>query len=93
MKKKIMIGLMIAAIGCSFVGCGETDCKYTNEEGVQTPSVLKEINENLSYDTSTNIVYYFYSWKDSSFMSPYISKDGTYCKYENGKVVPLEKGE
>lgn len=26
-------------------------------------------------------------------MCPYISKDGQYCKYEDGKVIPLEKGE
>lgn len=88
MKKKIMIGLMVAAIGCSFVGCG--DHKYVNEDGLEVSSDFEEINSNLSYDKETRIVYYI---SYSGYMSPYISKDGAYCKYKNGKVVPLEKGE
>lgn len=99
MKKKIIIGLMVAAIGCSFVGCEESGSnqEYTNEEGVKVSSTLEKINNNLVYDRSTHIVYYKhysdYEHYSYAYMSPYISKDGTYCKYEDGKVVPLEKGE
>lgn len=101
MKKKIIIGLMVAAIGCSFVGCVDEESggnqEYINEEGVKVSSTLKKINNNLVYDRSTHIVYYKhysdYKYYTYAYMSPYISKDGTYCKYENGKIVPLEKGE
>lgn len=24
-------------------------------------------------------------------MTPYLSKDGRYCRYEKGKIVPIEK--
>lgn len=85
MKKKIMIGLIVAAIGCSFVGCEEVSAE------------LRKINDYLSYSEETGIVYYCFDKGAgdyaTGYMSPYISKDGTYCKYENGKVVSLEKGE
>lgn len=97
MKKKIVIGLIVAAIGCSFVGCAEVSDTYTNNEGSKVSAELRKINDYLSYSEETGIVYYCFDKGvgdyATGYMSPYISKDGTYCKYENGKVVPLEEGE
>jgi hypothetical protein len=54
---------------------------------------MEDINGELKYDTQTKIVYYRYVGGHVAYMCPYISKDGQYCKYEDGKVIPLEKGE
>ena len=61
----------------------------------QRDSTLIEINNNLSYDKSTKIVYWYFEdgggRMSTGFMSPYISKDGRYCRYEKGKIIPIEK--
>lgn len=70
---------------------------YKDESDTQQSAVLVDINNILSYDNSTRIVYWYF--KDGAgrtstgFMSPYISKDGRYCRYEKGKIVPIERRE
>lgn len=70
---------------------------YKDESDTQQSAALVDINNNLSYDNSTRIVYWYF--KDGAgrtstgFMSPYISKDGRYCRYEKGKIVPIERRE
>lgn len=91
MKKKLLIGCMIVVMSCMLAGCGGNE--YTNEDGVRQETSLEEINDMLSYDIETHIVYYCFMRGYKGYLSPYISKDGQYCKYENGKVIPLEKGE
>lgn len=91
MKKKLLIGYMIVIMGCTLAGCGGRT--YTNEDGVRQEVSLEEINDILSYDIETHIVYYYFLRGYTGYLSPYLSKDGRYCKYENGKIIPLEKGE
>ena len=68
-----------------------------DESDTQQSAALVDINNILSYDNSTRIVYWYF--KDGAgrtstgFMSPYISKDGRYCRYEKGKIVPIERRE
>ncbi len=65
------------------------------QNDTQQDSVLIEINNNLSYDKTTKIVYWYFEdgggRMSTGFMSPYISKDGRYCRYEKGKIMPIEK--
>lgn len=62
---------------------------------VQRDSTLTKINNSLSYDKSTKIVYWYFEngggRMSTGFMSPYISKDGRYCRYEKVKIIPIEK--
>ena len=91
MRKRILIGCMAVIIGCMLAGCG--DRTYHDENGTEKSIEFKWINDGLVFDKSTHIVYYKYNEAERMYMCPYISKDGQYCKYENGKVVPLERGE
>lgn len=65
------------------------------QNDAQRDSTLTKINNNLSYDKSTKIVYWYFEdgggRMSTGFMSPYISKDGRYCRYEKEKIVPIEK--
>ena len=67
------------------------------QNDAQRDSTLIEINNNLSYDKSTKIVYWYFEdgggRMSTGFMSPYISKDGRYCRYDKGKIVPIERRE
>lgn len=70
---------------------------YKDESNTQQSAALVDINNNLSYDNSTRIVYWYFEdgagRTSTGFMSPYISKDGRYCRYEKGKIVPIERRE
>lgn len=91
MKKILFIVFSIAIMSCMLAGCEE------KESNTQQSAALININNILSYDNSTRIVYWYF--KDGAgrtstgFMSPYISKDGRYCRYEKGKIVPIERRE
>lgn len=98
MKKILFIVFSIAIMSCMLVGCEEKESNtYKDESDTQQSAVLVDINNILSYDNSTRIVYWYF--KDGAgrtstgFMSPYISKDGRYCRYEKGKIVPVERRE
>lgn len=95
MKNILFIVITMAIMSCMLVGCEETSTTYKDKSGTQQESVLVRINNNLAYDNTTKVVYWYF--KDGAgrtstgFMSPYISKDGRYCRYEKGKIVPIEK--
>lgn len=76
-------------MSCVLVGCNAISRQDNN--GNELP-VLKTISNNASdivYDTETKIVY----WDTYGSLTPYLSKDGRYCKYEKGKIVPIERRE
>lgn len=76
-------------MSCVLVGCNAISRQDNN--GNELP-VLKTISNNASdivYDTETKIVY----WDTYGSLTPYLSKDGRYCKYKKGKIVPIERRE
>lgn len=91
MRKRVLIGCMTVIMGCMLAGCGSQT--YHDVNGDSKSIKFGRITDILIYDNETKIVYYKYANGYEAYMSPYISKDGRYCKYKNGKVVPLEKGE
>ena len=52
---------------------------------------------SLAYNKTTNIVYYFFGTYEPlneragwmSFMTPYISENGHFCKYLDGAIVEI----
>lgn len=97
MKKIHFMVITMAIMSCMLVGCGQKSTTHKDKSETQQDSVLVEINNNLSYDSSTKIVYWYFEdgagRTSTGFMSPYISKDGRYCRYEKGKIVPIERRE
>lgn len=105
MKNILFIVITMAIMSCMLVGCEEKESNtykdesdtYKDESDTQQSAALVDINNNLSYDNSTRIVYWYFEdgagRTSTGFMSPYISKDGRYCRYEKGKIVPVERRE
>ena len=89
MRKGILIGCMAVIMGCMLVGC-DARPHYADENNNDQITDFNQINEVLWYDSATKVVYYY---PHGRFLCPYISKDGQYCKYEDGQVVPLKKEE
>ena len=89
MKKILFVVFSITIMSCVLVGCNAISRQDNN--GNELP-VLKTISNNASdivYDTETKIVY----WDTYGSLTPYLSKDGRYCKYKKGKIVPIERRE
>ena len=98
MKKILFIVFSLAIFSGWLEGCGWKECNtYMDEGDTQQSAALININNILSYDNSTRIVYWYFEdgagRTSTGFMSPYISKDGRYCRYEKGKIVPIERRE
>ena len=85
MKKIHFIVITMAIMSCMLVGC-DTSQIYNNGNKLPT---LEAITGDISYDTKTKIVY----WATYGNMTPYLSKDGRYCRYEKGKIVLIERRE
>lgn len=89
MKKILFVVFSMTIMSCVLVGCNAISKQDNN--GNELP-VLKTISNNASdivYDTETKIVY----WDTYGSLTPYLSKDGRYCKYDKGKIVPIERRE
>jgi len=92
MKKLVMLGLLLCT-SVGLVGCADSNSKYVTEDNRK----LVNISGVLSYDIDTRIIYYYF--KDSTgntgfgYMSPYISENGYFCKYDvnEKKIIELEK--
>lgn len=67
----------------------EKNTFYRNYNGNNELPTIEAITGDISYDTETKIVY----WDTYGNMTPYLSKDGRYCRYEKGKIVPIERKE
>lgn len=89
MKKILFVVFSMTIMSCVLVGCNAISRQDNN--GNELP-VLKTISNNTNdivYDTETKIVY----WDTYGSLTPYLSKDGRYCRYEKGKIVPIERRE
>ena len=93
MKKLIMFGLLIC-VSVGLVGCNfDSNSKQVLKEN----SKLVNISGLISYDVDTRIMYYYF--RDSGyqegfgFMSPYISENGNFCKYDvnERKIIEIKK--
>ncbi len=75
-------------MSCVLVGCNAISKQDNNRNELP---VLKTISNqgDIVYDTETKIVY----WDTYGSLTPYLSKDGRYCRYEKGKIVPIERRE
>ena len=59
MKNILFIEITMAIMSCMLVGCEEKESNtYKDESDTQQSAALVDINNNLSYDNSTRIVYW-----------------------------------
>lgn len=89
MKDKFMktktIRFSIIIIVCMVLGvlssCG------INEQSHNKGTRMLVIDGYISYDSNTNVVYYYCS---GSYMTPYYSENGKLCRYIDGKIVEIK---
>lgn len=84
MRKFIFCLLVICLLFCS--GCDSTSLNSRAEQGdidyVNFASVVVA-------DSETHILYIRFSDGEGCGVSPYYSKNGKLCKYEDGKIIEL----
>jgi len=88
MKRAFVIG-MLAIMLC---GCGSYN-DYDTERDISDRFVNIPEERFLFYDINTKIIYYFmngYLENDGCYSMPYISENGNYCRYIDGKIVEVE---
>ena len=52
---------------------------------------LNDEDTNMAYDINTKVIYYAF-WdeeSDMSFMAPYISENGKFCRFIDNKIVEI----
>lgn len=84
MKKLILCALIICLLFCS--GCTEENLESKAELGQ-----IEYVNftNRVVADSETHILYIHFSDGESCAVSPYYSKNGKLCKYEDGKIIEL----
>lgn len=92
-------GWYIAIIVIAFIIClAMNSCSVNQDRADNNMVTIEEMTGNYVYDKDTRIVYIEqvtsgYRSLDHATYRPYISPSGNYYKYENGKVVEIEKEE
>lgn len=88
MKKIIVMLLMTVMLtGCEY--------NFSGNAGYDSIGSLLscETDDTLFYDKSTRIVYYIMGnssrYRGYGYMSPYLSKNGCFCRYIDGEIVEV----
>ena len=89
MKRLILCALIICLLFCS--GCTENVTLENKAELGQIEYV--DFTEDIVADKDTHILYYRYIRNDGVILSPYYSKNGNLCRYEDGKIIEVENDD
>ena len=106
MKKRIIslvMALLIISLAVILTGCDDVPQEF-NDPQVLSPGISNFENikgeDILFFDRNTQIVYYLFSTVQYpnthcamgyGYMAPYISENGNYCRYIDGKIVEIQK--
>ena len=85
MKRLIFCALIICLLFCT--GCTEENLESRAEQG-QIEYV--DFTEDIVADKDSHILYIYRSIGNNGYMTPYYSKNGKLCKYEDGKIIEVE---
>lgn len=85
MKRLILCVLIICLLFCS--GCTEENLESRAEQGLIE---YEDFTYDIIADEETHIMYIYYCKGNNGYMSPYYSKNGKLCKYEDGKIIEVE---
>lgn len=87
--KKLVCTIFIAFCLC-LSGCGKSyKGKASEAELIKCPE-----HDVLYYDPTTKVIYYIFYDTDVhqgfGYMSPYISENGKFCKWDDGKIIEIQ---
>lgn len=89
MKTKLLTLLLAFML----VGCRAYSDETTLNDGIDVLFENIEEERFLFYDKNTKIIYYFmnvYRENGGCYSFPYISENGKFCRYVDGKIVEIE---
>ena len=104
MKKRIIslvMAMFIIILSVTLTACNNK-VAMANEPEVAASDISNfkniEGEDILFYDRDTKIVYYIFSTSKCKgydgygygYMAPYISENGNYCRYIDGKIVEIQ---
>ena len=99
MRKKILLLGMSLMMLFGVSGCGTDVQDYPEQKSVHLHQIELGNRKDLYYDDETGVIYFLFNVGGNfenfskGYMSPYYSKNGKLCKYENGQIVEITKGE
>ena len=87
--KKLVCIILIAFCLC-LSGCGKEYKGKASEAGfIKCPE-----HNVLYYDPTTKVIYYIFYDSDTNqgfgYMSPYISENGYFCKWDDNKIIEIK---
>lgn len=85
MKRLILCALIICLLFCT--GCTEENLESRAEQGLIE---YEDFTYDIIADEETHIMYIYYCKGNKGYMSPYYSKNGKLCRYEDGKIIEVE---
>lgn len=97
--KRLVVLVLLVLTVTSLSGCGSMFNLYDKSELYDSiPNTMKVIEDedSLVYHKDTKVVYIMitlrweYNYETSGYFAPYISENGKYCRYVDGKIVEIE---
>ena len=101
--KRLVVLVLLVLTVTSLAGCGSSngsvfDFYDKSELFVSIPDTMKVIEDedSLVYHKDTKVVYIMitlrreYNFETAGYFAPYISENGKYCRYVDGKIVEIE---
>jgi len=100
MKKRILVlALIVILVVCFLFACDiPTYSNPVDEAANETSQFVSIDGKNyLSYSKDTGVVYYMFSTSERTgyagygytYFAPYISENGNFCKYVDGKIIEI----
>ena len=89
--KKLIVGLLLICLMCC------SGCEWEPEpiESVAERGAIRyaDFTNEIVADKDTHILYYSYIRDGGVVLSPYYSKNGKLCRYEDGKIMEVENDD
>ena len=91
MKKLIVSLLLICLLCCS--GC-EYESENIESRAERGTIEYVDFTDDIVADEDTHILYIYHKVESGlAFLSPYYSKNGKLCRYEDGKIIEVNDDE
>lgn len=84
--RKILLGVVVVCLLCCS-GCVESESLESRAE--RGAIYYVDFTDDIVADKDTHILYYRYTRDGGVVLSPYYSKNGKLCRYDDGKIIEV----
>lgn len=96
-RKVILLGVLMLTVCSCLLGCFDTSANSSDSAANEMLN-FEEIatKKGLAYDKETKVIYYMastyqYNGYSYTYFAPYISENGKFCRYINGKIIEISE--